>query len=49
MKLLTKSKSVKNPDSPLYCPDPSDYRPELLTQSLGKEKEQFRTYESQVC
>ena len=47
MKIL-KPKAVTNSDSPVYCPDPSDYRPELLAQSLGKQKEQFRQYEYQV-
>ena len=48
MKILTKSKNIKNPDSPIHCSDPSDYRPELLSLSLGKEKERFRTYEFEV-
>jgi len=50
MKLLTSAKNiVLSSDSPVYCSDPSEYRPELLDSTVGKEKEQFRTFDIQVC
>ena len=50
MRLLTSAKNiVLNTDSPVHCPDPSEYRPELLDSTVGKDKEQFRTYDVQVC
>ncbi|XP_065890501.1 inositol oxygenase-like [Dysidea avara] len=48
MKLLTSAKNIiLSTDSPVYCPDPSEYRPELLDSTVGKDKEQFRTFDVQ--